>query len=194
MTEQSTSIVTYVIDKNNIIVEIGGAWREAAQKGNATDSLAIERVIGQPIENYVCSDVTQMYYDAVFKLCRLKQEILVRDYRCDSDHLKRFMRVTLTPFQDGRIELRHETLREEPFSNSVQVHEEKPSAPSVNTKRCSICNRLNLPDRQSEWLLPESIAQQGPVDLKVIHTVCPDCKAINWTTHHKHNRTSSPAH
>jgi hypothetical protein len=182
MTSSSFDIITMTIDRHNIITDVGSAWVDVAAKGGASDTLAPQNVIGQPIENYLGGDVTQMYYDAVFKLCRLKNEVLTRAYRCDSPTHQRFMQLTLTPKADGSIEMLHETLKEIPFENSVNIvdmHKETTLRAPAYTKRCNICNRLQYPN-QTRWLAPEDLSQNAPLHVKVIHTICPDCKAIDW--------------
>jgi len=187
MSDSSVSaVVIYTIDKKNKIIDIGGSWQEAAQQGNADHQLSRENVIGKPIEDFVCSDETQMYYDAIFKLCRLKKQAITRKYRCDSPSHKRYMRVTLKPLKNGSIELYHETLKEDPFENTVTTYELKsaiePNSGSISliNKRCSMCNRIQ-PPQEKTWYTPEELSKHDAVKFQVIHTVCIDCRNIDWT-------------
>ena len=176
--------VILTIDKSNIITAVGGSWNKAAQEGNASETLAPENVIGKSIEKFLGGDVTQMYYDAVFKLCRLKNEVLERDYRCDSPTHERYMKMRLIPLEKNQIRMEHELIKEVPFVNQVNIldithSKEVKSNIGLFVKRCSICNKLNCP--QSElWLAPENISKEKPVNIKVIHTVCQDCKNKKW--------------
>lgn len=175
------SIIKLVIDKKNKIIAIGGEWDSAAKQGNAVESLAEDKVLGKSIESFLGGDVTQMYYDAVFKLCRLKNETIVREYRCDSPTHRRYMKMVLTPLEDGSIQMTHETLKEIPFENEVTIVDKtlEKNFMSVHTKRCSICNRLLYPN-SNKWVSPEELSEEKPLYVKVIHSVCEDCKNINW--------------
>lgn len=170
------------ISRHNTVEAVGGQWVEAAAIGGAADSLAPNKVVGQPIECYLKGSVTQMYYDALFQLCRLRNEVIVRKYRCDSPTHQRFLQMTLTPKNDGGIDILHEVLKEVPFENRVTVVDDGDGpgrALSLYSSRCSICNRLQFPG-DSAWLPPEDLSRQAPLVAKVIHTICPDCSEINW--------------
>lgn len=161
---------------------------EAAAEGGAAEALAPERVIGQPFERFIGSDTTRMYYAALLKLCRLKAHSISRDYRCDSPTHKRFMRMELHPLPKRRVETWHYLIKAEPFTHPVTpIDHTDPAARigythSTFSLRCSICNRLRLPE-QSAWVEPETLSHHGPCHLKVIHTICPDCKATDWLRH-----------
>jgi hypothetical protein len=174
-------MITLTIDKNNIVTEIGGEWDEAAKAGHAQEALSKDKVIGKEIEHYLGSDTTQMYYDAIFKLCRLKNETIVRDYRCDSPTHERYMRMTIIPLKNNAIEMQHELIKEIPFKNDVNIEDMKNSKHMSYkyAKRCSICNRLLYPD-SDVWHFPEELNQEKALNVKVIHTVCPKCKNKNW--------------
>jgi len=179
--------VTVSIDKKNVITDVGGAWIKSAATAYSLGALHPKKIIGKPIENFLGGDVTQMYYDALFKICRLKQATITRQYRCDSPTHQRFMQVTLSPEQDNSVAMLHETLKEIPFKNSVTVtdiNSEVNHTIKKYLKRCSICNRLLNP-MTNKWEFPEEINQDAPVDVFVIHTVCPDCKEKNWISSYR---------
>ena len=95
--------VVYEIDSTNKIISLGEGWNEAAKEGGAQKELGEEEVVGSYLQSHVASDPTKMYYDAVFKLCRIKNEPLEREYRCDSPTHKRFMKMTLYPLENNII-------------------------------------------------------------------------------------------
>lgn len=174
-------MITLTIDQHNMIQSVGGEWNHAAQEGGALDILSTEKVIGKNIEIYLGSDTTQMYYDALYKLCRLKKETITRDYRCDSPTHERYMKITLIPLENSAIEMQHVTIKEIPFKHAVHIEDMKDSSIKniAYTKRCSICNRLKYPNSEV-WSFPEELNDKKPLHIKVIHTVCPDCKNKNW--------------
>ncbi len=180
MSESAGDRVVYTIDRDNRICAIGEGWQDAAEQGRAARALAPERVLGMDLGDFVFSDVTLMYYATVFRLCRLRGEPISREYRCDSPTHRRYMRVTMIPRSDGQITLEHETLREEPFRYPVGVRDVTGAAATPTPwLRCSICNRLQRPGGAA-WEEPGGVAAERPVDLPVIHAVCPDCQHTDW--------------
>ncbi|MFW6343049.1 MAG: hypothetical protein ACOC00_08505 [Halothiobacillaceae bacterium] len=172
--------IRVVIDDQGVITDIGGGWAQAAEQGGAADALAVDRVIGRPLARFVGSDATRMYYNAVFKLARLRRQSLTREYRCDSPTHKRFMEVTVTPLSDGGIEMLHQLLHEEPFEHAfTPMPVTRPDARLGTAVRCSICNRIRLAGTQ-EWVEPERLVEQQARTLSVVHSVCPDCKQHDW--------------
>jgi hypothetical protein len=179
---KDTKIVKIIVDKKNKIIALGGEWDNAAKEGGASESLTKERVIGQNIESYFSGDVTQMYYDAIFKLCRLKNETIEREYRCDSPTHKRYMVMRLIPLGDGSIEMQHETLEETPFEHEIVIQDKTPQVQNgftSYTKRCSVCNQLQYPNGK-KWVSPEELCKEESLHIKVIYTVCSLCKNKTW--------------
>ena len=172
--------ISITIDNKNRISEISDGWSAAALSANATALMHKEEFVGKSIELFLGGDNTQMYYDALFKLVRLKGEVMERKYRCDSFTHERHMLLRLIPKENSSIEMQHFTLSERPFSHEVVIT----SAPKNELafeyiKRCSICNSLLFPDA-SEWMPPEELSLKSALHLRVIHTVCPTCKNKNW--------------
>ena len=181
--------ITLSIDKHNIITNVGGAWVKSAMTANSLKMLHPKKIIGKTIEKFLGGDVTQMYYDALFKICRLKQESIIRQYGCDSPTHQRFMQVTLNPEENNSIGMIHETLEEIPFKNRVTVKDvnyEVNKQIKKYVKRCSICNRLLNPTTK-QWEFPEEMNQEAPLNVFVIHTVCPKCKKTNWISSYKNS-------
>lgn len=170
-----------VVDADNIICAVGEGWSAAAEQGNAAETLAQHQVVGKPLAQFIGNDTTRMYYDAVLKLCRLRGEAMSREYRCDSPTHQRFMSVTLTPLEEGKVEMRHTLLREYPFNFALKLacSGADKALPGRGVLRCSLCNRLY--DREQElWQEPAQLVREQSLSLTVIHTVCPDCQATRW--------------
>ena len=177
----SSKKVVFEIDAKNKIVSIDEGWDEAASEAGASKELEKEKILGRYIEEFEASDTTQMYYNAIFKLCRIKQEKLQREYRCDSSTHKRFMRVTLVPLPKNHIQLIHETLREEAFTHTVVINDKTYTTDKKQKyiKRCSVCNSIqNI--GETLWIPPESLCEDKSIELNVIHTVCQSCKIYPW--------------
>ncbi len=173
--------LSITIDKNNTIIAISEEWGSIALDAGVAHMAPREAFIGKNIESYLGGDVTQMYYDALFKLVRLRREKIEREYRCDSFTHERHMLMRLIPLEDGAIEMQHKRLHEKAFAHSVTIESDSQNLQSTYEyiKRCSVCNALLFP-HEAEWMAPESLSQEKALHLKVIYTVCPLCKNKNW--------------
>ena len=179
--EPPLETVVLEVDADNCIRQVSESWTQVARAGGAEIELATDRVLGKPLHQFITSDTTRMYVEASLKLCRLRQEVLFRPYRCDSPTHKRFMELQLTPLEQGAVEMKHFLLREEAFEQPLHLEEvtQQKNRSAGTCLRCSFCNRLK-PLEQHEWMPPEELHQSYISPLKVIHTVCPDCKGQVW--------------
>lgn len=179
--EQRRKMVALEIDADNYIRRLSETWAQVADEGDAAEQLAVDKVLGQPLRHFITSDTTRMQVEASLKLCRIRQQVLFRPYRCDTPTHMRFMELQLTPMAEHAVEMTHFLLRTEPFDTPVYLKEishtrRKPAGACL---RCSFCNRLK-PLEQSEWVAPQTLNQSYQNPLKVIHTVCPECKEQTW--------------
>lgn len=179
MVDTEREIVIYTIDQNNRIISVDEGWEHASIIGGAKDSLEKNKIIRHFINEYISDEATQIYYDAIFKSCRLNQKVITNEYRCDSPSHQRFMKTTFTPHKNGNITLFNETLYQVPFIEKLFIEDKTKDFPDSSSnimKRCSICNRLRSHDN-IKWIEPEMIAGKENLHLDVVHTVCSDCKS-----------------
>lgn len=179
MVDNEREIVIYTIDKDNRIISVGEGWEHASIIGGAQDYLEKNKIIGHFINEYISDEATQIYYDAIFKSCRLNQEVITNEYRCDSPSHQRFMKTTFTPHENGNITLFNETLYQVPFQQKLFIEDktkEITDSSSNIMKRCSICNCLQSHDNL-KWIEPKMIAGKENLHIDVVHTVCSDCKS-----------------
>lgn len=188
---QTTSLV---VDQNNLILQLGEDWEQEAEKSGSSDSLRPNRIIGMPLSYFIEGDSTVMYIEASLSLCRVRQQTLFREYRCDSPTNKRFMELQLTPLENYAVRMTHFLLREELLD--IEVDLEKLQTPvagkhvseerrHTNILRCSMCNQLRFAD-SNEWLEPDVFFIHNPEarGCNIIHTVCPACKETIWKVRH----------
>ncbi|SFR58886.1 hypothetical protein [Thiomicrospira sp. ALE5] len=179
-----TGQMTVVVDRHNVIISLSTHWTEAAEQAGAADSLAPEKIIGRPLSSFIRSDSTRMYIESCLQVCRLKQSVMFREYRCDSPSHKRFMELQLTPCPDGAVAMTHSLLREEAFEYSVNIEdstpdEGKPSGVDYKYIRCSMCNSLK-PLGSNSWTDPAELGDKLVKPTKVIYSVCPKCLNKLW--------------
>lgn len=179
MVDNEREIVIYTIDKDNRIISIDEGWEDASIIGGAKDSLEKNKIIGHFINDYILDEATQIYYDGIFKSCRLNQEVITNEYRCDSPSHQRFMKTTFTPHKNGNITLFNETLYQVPFQQKLFIEDKTKDINDSSSnimKRCSICNRLKS-HHNLKWIEPKMIVKKENLHLDVVHTVCSDCKS-----------------
>lgn len=163
--------VNYTLDSDDVIISINDAWDSFAETNNATQ-LSRSSVIGKPLFQYISGDATRMFVWSIFNNVRIRQEEYIKPYRCDSSELKRYMKMTITPLDKGRIEIANELIAVETKSFLTNI-----KAYKSRIRRCSMCNRLNHKDT---WKEPESLIKEGALnpdqEIYVIYTVCNDCR------------------
>ncbi len=168
-----TTTTLYVLDNQDRIVLIEGAWDEFA-KDNDGANLSSDEVYGQLIWDYVTGDTTRMWLEALFQYARVSALILERLYRCDSPNMKRFMRMRIIPLQTNCLRIEHEVLATEQRAVPVKIQYSKNMM--KNTKRrCSICGRLNI---DGAWQEPHLNHKNESKEVMVIYSVCDDCQRL----------------
>lgn len=176
--------VSLTVDRFDRIIAVSDNWDEVAQQGKAKTSIQNNQVLGKEFNSFIRDERTRMYFDASLKLCRVRNETLFRTYRCDSPTHKRFMELELVPLPNKSVAMNHYLLKEEPFANLIEIEdvEDKQNpfhAGIFQYVRCSLCNALK-PVGSHEWLEPATMVTEHAQQFKVIHSVCPDCKAKVW--------------
>lgn len=169
-------IVSYTLDRNNRIVDIGGEWDHFAVENDARN-LVTPNVLGRSINEFIIGDATRMFLFTMLDCSRLLAKPLTRAYRCDSPQWRRFMEMTLEPTPHGVVELRHQLLRVEPTNHSITFTVAPTGSRHEFVNRCSICNRLRL---QNRWLEADEAAHWGLLaktgECPVIYGVCETCQ------------------
>lgn len=176
--------VSVRVDRFDRIIAVSENWNEIAEQGEALQSLDSKKVLGQPLVNYIRDDATSMYIEACLKLCRVRNQILSRNYRCDSPTHKRFLELVLTPLPQKSVEMTHYLLKEEPFAHRVDIEDVTDTANQKPFQyvRCSMCNALRQIGTD-QWQDPASLSHQQNQAFKVIHGICPVCKTKKWHAH-----------
>lgn len=188
---QKKRTTSLVVDKLNRIISVDDeCWLEQAKLGNAEEALQLKNVLNNFLSDFIRDDNTTMYIEAVISLCRLRNETIYREYRCDSPTHKRFMELELIPKEYGHIEMVHYLIREEPFDDEVNIidmateQDNTETAKSSNKPRkyylrCSMCNSLMPPD-STEWMEPGELIKHSDGPFRVIHTICDKCSSTLW--------------
>jgi len=169
--------ISYFIDSEDRIYKVTGPWDEFALDNNGPNA-CVKSVIGKPLTSFITGEAAQKLTNTMLTSARELKQTISRPYRCDSGWLKRYMEMSVVPHEDGTLEVHHRILRTEPLSKDKFVPTQWTSTIGVeHTKRCSICNKVNL---NQEWFeIDEAIRldllpleqSEGPWDFGV----CPSC-------------------
>lgn len=169
--------VTYAIDQNDCIVDVGEDWGTFAEENEGADRLKPESVVGESLWRYVRGATLVELYKAIFAQVRRSGEAVDFHFRCDSPAFQRRMQMRVEPLDKGLIGFRSDTL-------SVTAREVPLSAHAYDAgfgvlKRCSICNLFELSD--GDWTDAVTAVQHDAVldrhgRIQIVWTVCPNCR------------------
>lgn len=177
-------MVSITVDRLDRIIAVSDTWEAVASIGGVGQALKTEQVLGKSLDSYICGDNAILYIDACLKLCRIRNQTLFRDYRCDSPTHKRFMQMEMVPLPQKAVEMNHFLIKEEPFESPVNIKDvSKLTSPIVRGVfqyvRCSMCNALKSVG-SDQWIPPEELTSEQGALVNVIHSVCPACKVATW--------------
>lgn len=175
---QEQTSIQYELDEHNIITDVSAAWDQFALENDGYHVME-KHVKGQSLFSFVKGESTKMMIDLLLNKARLLKKTVTHKYRCDSPDCKRYMEMDIVPVYEGKLVLRHRTLRTEKLNNKIafefnpqKAHEHK--KPMI---RCSVCNRIYIKD---QWLEPDQAMAKKwlPVaaSLPVIYGICNECR------------------
>mgnify|MGYP001110656484 CR=1 FL=1 len=165
--------VEFVLDTDNGIARVGGAWDRFARDNDAPD-LGGAAVTGKPLLDFISGKVTRAYLLRLIDRVCVGGEPIELDYRCDSPETRRFMRMRISEQAGGGLLFQHRLLRAE--QRTVPVHFYRPAEPIRGCHvRCSMCNLIQVGDvwGEAESLLPVRELRKA---VAVIYGVCQACQ------------------
>ncbi|MCE7914839.1 MAG: hypothetical protein DYH15_09175 [Nitrosomonas sp. PRO4] len=189
-TKHANLQLSYWVDSSNIIRKVDDHWDKAMNSESWSERASAGVIIGKPLSNFICDDVTRMYVATMIESVRVIPHTSFRPYRCDTPDTKRFMQMIITPEENGWIRVSHELLRTEPmkkpvaFKTVVDLAQSKHMVladgdiSTIQYVRCSLCNRLHrIGDLTRIWQEADLFADHETIltPIKVIYGVCPDC-------------------
>jgi hypothetical protein len=178
MIAETATRYVYRIDAEDRVTFVSPEWLRFAEENDACE-LTADRVVGQPIWNFITGDDSREFYASIFGNLRLRGTEITIPFRCDSPTVVRQMNLTLRLLPEGKIECEGVLLQarsREPitvlFRWVIRTDETIPI--------CSLCRRLSV---QGEWLeLRDAVTRAGIVNVAPVprlqETVCPTCNCI----------------
>jgi hypothetical protein len=170
--------LSYRLDNQDRIVEVGGDWDRVARENDGSEVLA-DRIIGTKLYAHVADQPSRMFVwtmlDSVRKLFRPS----VKTYRCDCPDFKRHMEMTISPESAGGLLVQHRLIGLE--NQPVRMRFSALTAGQAKGRqlvlRCTMCVKLKV---GGIWLEPDAtlMAGLGQDDgvKQVAYSICDDCK------------------
>lgn len=172
--DKFSDTLSYVLDQDNLIISIEGAWDEFVIR-NDGDSVFKNEVLGKPLLNFISGKVTKQYWLDLIDKARTSGKVMSIDFRCDAPFERRFMRMTLQPENTGVVRLSTICIAKQRRARHLYFRCAKERTKNT-ILRCSNCNRLRV---KENWLeADEFVLHQKTSCLDVIYGVCQDCQSL----------------
>lgn len=164
--------VIYIINPDNLIIQINDAWDKFAAE-NQGDAIPKVAVLGHSVLEFVSGKVTQRYWQNLLERARHSTAPLRVNYRCDAPNLKRWMQMELRLLDNGDLRISHVQRYAQHRKNAVFFVRALQRG-KQGYIRCSMCNRVKSAER---WVEPEEIgvATATTHTLQVTYGLCESC-------------------
>ena len=176
MSINESQMLTYWLDKHDIIQKVGAGWDVFALANGGQQTLE-EQVLGKRLWSFINGSATRLWVDAVLNYARISGKVVEKRYRCDSATEKRFMLMRVIPYSTDLLEVQCNLEQELPQQVRVEFEAKTRRIPSLKV-RCSICNRIKI--NAETWQEADETVLKGELDntapVKVIYGVCTDCQ------------------
>lgn len=173
-------LTAYTLDRDDRIVAVSNPGWDSFALDNDGPAACAAHVVGARLADAITGDPVRMFMTAILMRVRASGMAETVPYRCDSDRVKRYYTMTLTPLPAGAVRVEHDLHHHEAGAVTVRI---RPAATGRGVLRCSLCCRI---DEGAGWADPFDGGRDR--DLRVIHTVCPDCKGGTV----RRSRTAAP--
>lgn len=171
-----SSPVCYLLDRNDLILEVNDAWAEFAVANNGTGLLP-PAIIGRSVWDFVHDPVTTLIYRGLHERIRSGHGPARFAFRCDSPSVRRLLEMTMTLGADGSLACVVGTRAIQHRPSQSILDQDDPGTGQI-LRICSWCKRM--PDGEGEWVeIEEALARldllAGQVPQAVTHGICDAC-------------------
>ena len=168
----------YSIDACDVITSVDKDWVDFAKK-NAAPDLNANRVIGQPLWDFIQGEITITLYKALFERVRASSQATLVPYKCDSPTMIRTMVLRITPKENRVLEFKSNIISFEAREH-ISILDLALPRTEKQQEICSLCRRICFED--GKWVQIERVLMQEnfyPKRLpKLCNVICPDCKKL----------------
>lgn len=169
--------IVYRIDIRDHICLVSDEWNSFLRE-NTPFTGAFPTYLGTRLWNHLGDPTTIHLYQAmVANVRRTKKESTV-PFRCDAPDRRRFMEMHISCLDDGTVEFRSVTLREE-TRVWVPLLDMRARFSGAMLRMCSWCKKVTLPD----WVEVEEAVHrlqlfENETVPRISHTICPSCSEV----------------
>ncbi len=160
-------------------MHVSPLWLSFAQE-NGAPGLNEDAVIGRPLWEFIADEPTRDLYERIHVRARKTAKPVVVAYRCDSPSLRREMRLTISPAENGELSYSSVLLRAVP-QGPIRVLDSGLRGTGSFVTMCSCCKRSLI--EPHGWVDLEDVSLRlrvlGKARLPGLrYTVCPECVSI----------------
>ena len=130
---------SYLIDAQDRLDWVSPSWLAFARENGAAE-LTAELVLGQSLWSYIADECTHKLYQALLGQIRNDESQVVVPFRCDSPRLRRYMRLTIVYWGQGRVRFDGTLVRAE-ARDYLGVLDMQTARSTHCLTMCSICQR-----------------------------------------------------
>lgn len=176
---EKSSVVSYTIDEDDIIVEVSSSWQLFA-KENFAVGLTEREVLGRPLWDFIKDESTRSLYKALLRAVRAKGQPISFPFRCDSPRIRRYMVMNVTPHDDGHISFTNELV--ETRSRNPEIYfQNMLGSNKLYYVMCSVCNKVRAFEEKGNWQeVEDAFTALAHMDdpVQVVYELCESCSSF----------------
>ncbi|HEX7650294.1 MAG TPA: hypothetical protein VF450_23055 [Noviherbaspirillum sp.] len=167
--------ISYRIDCDNRLIEVGGGW-DAFALENETPAVLRDAVLGRSLLDFVAGTETRHLHEVLLDRARSGIPLQRMPFRCDSPGLRRSMEMDIVSPDGAAVEFHCRLLRVEPRASLLTVTAEPGNGSTM--RMCSWCKKVHL--TRDLWVeVEEAVARFGLLEddapPQVTHGICNSC-------------------
>lgn len=171
-------MITYSLDENNFVIDVGGEW-DAFARANQGENLTREHVIGKSLFDFINGLEIKTIYASLFDRVRSQKKVLSFTFRCDGPFNCRLMSLTIRPRPDQAVCVQTDVL-EDTEREEIPLYVVGTPRTSETIAVCCICG--NVKSMGDVWvpIEEESVRRNFPGQAalpQLSHGFCPNCFA-----------------
>jgi len=168
--------IVYRLDENNRIVHCNSAWNQFAVDNEGSE-LVFNEIKSQSLWDHIHDSETVHIHEKLLERAKKLNKPLVLPFRCDSENVRRYLEMHIVPLEQGGIEYRCRTIREEERDlKGISIKHQ--AAGGDVLRMCSWCNRIHVADE--DWCeLEDAIVKLNIFSaskvVPITHGICESC-------------------
>jgi hypothetical protein len=173
----ANTVVEYLIDANDVVIDVGQSWAEIARDNGAPELVVLPS--GRTLWTYFDSDETKDLWQLLVERVRALQKGAEVPLRCDAPDARRWFEMSITPEPDGRVHFRCVLVFEEarPPVSLLDTNSER----DVGLQPVPLCSWCGRAQDRSRWLDIEEFVQatrqlERSSMPPIAHGICASCR------------------